>query len=368
VNLTLQRATIRADLKFNDGGIINFATPSPLSGVPITVSGSQITFNGTLNRTDFPQNNGAFRCFDCGTTSFEPVPGFADQLTFSGTITGSQATLTLGARDATGSGSLTTTLSSATPPNDAVAAVAIQRVDGGTDTRARALWDVQIDSSRRLLQFGANDGVTSFGTRIGGPSGSVGTATNAILGTAPAAGNLVWGTWTGPGAQITDFNYDSYTSASSGRLSVQPWITGEVPNTLPPSLGVVTFSPVGAAFTNSSQVLNSASLTADFVNRSVNISIDATHNNPLGGNRYQLTGTTGFSPTVSTFSSGFQSVTCTGPCNSPSSFRTPSGSFGGFFAGQQAQGAGVAFTAGFGANAVSGSAGDGVTGVIGFKR
>jgi hypothetical protein len=37
------------------------------------------------------------------------------------------------------------------------------------------------------------------------------------------------------------------------------------------------------------------------------------------------------------------------------------GSFGGFFSGDQAQGAGVAFTAGFGI-------GNGLTGVVGFKR
>ena len=40
---------------------------------------------------------------------------------------------------------------------------------------------------------------------------------------------------------------------------------------------------------------------------------------------------------------------------------TPGGSYNGFFSGPQAEGAGVAFSAGFGA-------GTGVTGVVGFKR
>ena len=378
VNLALQRATVRADLEFGSGDIINFGTPSAISGIPVTINGDKITFAGTLNRADFPQNNGAFRCSQCGPASppsfSNGTPGFADQISFSGTISGGVATVTLSAVDSSGGGgSLTATLSPVTPPNNAVAAMAIQRLDGGTDARSNAFWNVQVDSSGRLVQFGPNDGVNSFGNHVGGPSARVGSATNTILGTAPGAGNLVWGTWTGPGAQFIDSNYDSFSSTSSGRLSVQPWITGEAPNTLPPSLGVQTYMPIltptgafAAAFTNNQQVLNAASMTADFVNRKLDLFIDATNTN--GGNRYQMRGSTGFSPTSSQFSAGFQTVTCTGPCNTGSNFRTPSGSYGGIFAGQQAQGAGVVFTAGFGAQAVNGNAGNGVTGVIPMTR
>jgi hypothetical protein len=81
-----------------------------------------------------------------------------------------------------------------------------------------------------------------------------------------------------------------------------------------------------------------------------------------------MSGTTGFSPTSGQFSASFQNVTCSGPCNT--GVGSAGGSYGGFFAGQQAQGAGVVFSAGFGAQQVSSpaNAGNGVTGAIGFKR
>ncbi len=354
VNHTLQRVTIGAALQFDDGQIVNFGTPSPLSGIPITISGNQATFSATLNRVDFPENNGAFRCSDCGPNN---GPGFFDQLSVSGVITGSEARVTLGGRENAldSGGSLTATLPLATPPNNVVAAMAIQNFAGGTQSRSAAFWNVQVDSSGRLLQFGPN---------VGGPAGAVGTASNVISGSDPTAGNLVWGMWTGPGAELTDYNYVKFTSTATGRLSVQPWITGDAPNTLPPSLGTLTYTPAGSAFTGATQRLNSASLTADFVNRSMSISLNAT--NTSGGNTYQMNGSTGFSPTSSSFASGFSTVTCTGPCNN--NIGTADGSFGGFFAGAQAQGAGVAFSAGFGVAAVTGTAGNGVAGVVGFKR
>src|SRR5262249_11739194 len=56
VNLALQRATVRVDVEFGPGDIINYATPSAISGIPIKINGDQITFSGTLNLVDFPQN------------------------------------------------------------------------------------------------------------------------------------------------------------------------------------------------------------------------------------------------------------------------------------------------------------------------
>ena len=117
----------------------------------------------------------------------------------------------------------------------------------------------------------------------------------------------------------------------------------------------MTFAPVGSVFDGASGRLNSAGLTADFVNRSLSLSINAT--NTVAQNTFQMNGVTGFSPTTGRFSSGFNSVTCTGPCVGG----VPGGTFGGFFAGSQAQGAGVAFTAGFGL-------GTGVSGVVAFGR
>jgi hypothetical protein len=151
---------------------------------------------------------------------------------------------------------------------------------------------------------------------------------------------------------VTDFNYVS-SSLSSGSV---PWITGTAPNTLPPSLGVLTYAPAGGFVNgNVNGVLNSGSLTADFVNRVMTISLNAT--NTSFNNTFQMNGSTGISAITPRFGAGFTSVTCTGSnCSG-----TPGGSYNGFFAGANAEGAGVAFTAGFGT-------GNGVTGVAAFKR
>jgi hypothetical protein len=273
------------------------------------------------------------------------VPDYLNQLAFSGTVTGTQATVTLFGTDVPGGpgASGTATLTQETPPNNFVAAIVTQKQGGGADARSAAFWNVQLDASGRLLQFGPN---------VGQIIASVGTATNTITGTAPAAGNLVWGTWSGGGSRITDFNYNTFTTTAS---QAQPWISGDATNSLPPSLGTLTFTPVGSVFSGTNQTLNSASLTADFVNRSLSVSINAT--NTTAKNTFQMDAVTGFSPTTGRFSAGFNSVTCTGPCVGG----TPGGNFAGFFAGSQAQGAGVAFAAGFGL-------GTGVNGVVAFGR
>jgi hypothetical protein len=138
---------------------------------------------------------------------------------------------------------------------------------------------------------------------------------------------------------------------------VVPWIVGSLTNTLPAQLGTsVTYSPVASVVNpGGNGVLNSASLTADFVNRNVSISLNAT--NVTQGNTFQMNGTSGISATSARFSSGFTSVTCTGTCTGPNQL---GGGFAGFFAGTNAEAAGVSFHSGFGAN--------GVIGVVGLKR
>lgn len=339
VNYALQRATLGYALVATDGTVLNVSVPISISGLPITINGNQVSFTGTFNLADFPNNRGSFRCYGCANDN---TPGFVNQITFSGIVNGTQATVTLtGSANPGESGTATTTLTQQAPPNNSVAAIVTQRQGGGSDARSAAFWNVQLDASGRLLQFGPN---------VGEIVASVGTATNTIAGTAPAAGNLVWGTWTGGGSRITDFNYNTFTTTTGQR---QAWISGDATNSLPASLGTLTFAPVGSAFDSTAERLNSASLTADFVNRSLSVSINAT--NTSAQNTFQMNGTTGFSPTTGRFSSGFSSVACTGPCVGG----VPSGSFGGFFAGSQAQGAGVAFTAGFGV-------GTGVSGVVAF--
>ncbi len=343
VNLALQRAGLTANLQSSGGDRLNVASPSAASGFPISVSNGQVTFSGTFNLADFPQNQGAFRCATCGPGN---TPGFVQFISVAGTISGNIASIKLTAADSTETFSIPLSLALTTPPNNFVAANATPRQAGGVDARSNAFWGVQVDPQGRLL---------GAGPTVGGPLSAVGTALNTINGSAPTAGNLVWGNWSGAGSQITDSNYASFTTGST---AFEPWITGTAPNTLPPSLGTLTYTPVGN-FMQGTGVLNSASLTADFVARSLNLAMNAT--NPSAGNTFQMNATTGFSTISGRFSAGFNTVTCAGPCGGASG-ATPSGSFGGFFAGPNAEGAGLVFSTGFG------TGGTGVTGVVGFKR
>lgn len=341
INLALQLAGVTASLLIDDGTKIDLSTPSAAGGFPVSISNGQITFSATANRVDFPQNQFAFRCSTCGPGD---TPGFVDGISISGTVSGSQANLTLGAIDMDGTHSFTATLTSATPPNNAVAAVALPGFSGGYSARSAALWGVDVASTGALLRI--NGGGQNM-------IGLVGTATSTIKGSDAAAGNLVWGQWSGPGtATVTDQNYTTFSTSA-----FIPWITGTAINTLPTSLGTVSFTPIGSLVNGGppNGLLNSASLTADFVNRSLSVSLNAT--NVSFNNTFQMNGTTGFSPITGRFSAGFQSVSCTGSnCTG-----TPGGSYAGFFTGPDAPGAGLTFSAGF-------AAGNGVTGVVAFKR
>lgn len=346
VNFALQLAGVSVSVKDTvSGDIVNIGTPGSSPGIPITVNGGQATFSGTFNLADNPQNQGAFRCNKCGPND---TVGFLSSMTFSGTISGSQATLTVSGSSPNGeSGSATVSLAQAIPPNNDVAAMVTPNLAGGASARSAAFWGVQLDGARKLIDFGPT---------VGQIRANVGSANNTIAGSRPDAGNLVWGAWTGPGAQVTDFNYASFTT---GVGAVLPWITGNATNTLPPSLGTLSYTPVGGLINNGFAVLNSGSLTADFVNRSLSLNLDTTRTSGEL-NRFVMSGASSFSSTTGRFSAGFANVQCvSGPCSTGGN--QIGGSFGGFFAGQQAEGAGVAFTAGFGI-------GNGVSGVAAFKR
>jgi hypothetical protein len=163
------------------------------------------------------------------------------------------------------------------------------------------------------------------------------------------------GFWSGAGATVVDSNFNTYTSGSS---QIIPWIVGSLTNTLPAQLGTsVTYTPVASVVNpGGNGMLNSASLTADFVNRNMSLNVNAT--NVTAGNTFQMNGTSGISGTSARFGSGWSTVTCSGPCTGLTS--SPGGGFSGFFAGTNAEGAGVTFHAGFGNN--------GVIGAIGMKR
>ena len=364
VNLALQRATASLAIQLDNGETFNASVPISVSGVPITLNGNQVTFSGTFNLADFPNNRGSFDCSHCGPATVsrpQGTPGSLSQISFSGTISGAQATVTFAGTNVDagggGAGSISATLPLQAPTSGAAAAIAMPRLavnnpnpnnTVGTDTAGAAFFNVEVDGAGRL---------TRLGPVVGRERGVVGGAVNTIVGAAPSAGNLVWGTWTNGNsaatkATITDGNYNTFNPANN---SVQPWITGLAANSLPPSLGTLTYTPIGSVFSSVNGRLNNASLTADFVNRSLSLSINAT--NIAAGNTFQMNHKTGFNPANSRFAGGFSAITCSGPCVGGS----PSGSFNGFFAGPQAEGAGLAFSAGFGA-------GTGVTGAIAFKR
>ena len=343
VNLSLQRATASVVITTQDGATINLVTPllPGSDGIPVTVSGGVLRFSQTFNRVDYPNNAGAFRCQDCGANG---TSSFLDKMTFSGTISGSTASLTLSGSAGTGFATVPFALTQTALPNNFAASAVIPTFGGGAVTTGSIGFGLVLDSAGKLLSIGPDAGALRA---------AVGTSTNVLLGSSVASGNLVWGYFSGAGAQLTDANYRTFTTTAAYTV---PWITGTSPNTLPPSLGTLTYAPAGG-FVNagSASTLNSGSLTADFVNRSLNISLNAT--NVGSRNTFQLNGTTGISAISPRFGAAFSTVTCTGPC----AVGVPGGNFNGFFSGANAEGVGVSFTAGYGT-------GGGVTGVTAFKH
>jgi len=350
VNLTQQLVGITVNGFLVDGGIFNISTPSQSGGIPATISNGVVTFNQTFKLSDFPQNTGSFRCNDCSATN---GPGFAQTITFSGTIKGSQATLNIGFSDSNGSGSATAVLNQASPPNNFVAAATVPNQVSGNSTLTGAFWAVNVDSSGRLVELssGATTGVAGTNPAAPGPRVFVNTASNTIKGSDPTAGGLVWGVY-GNGASVTDTSYNTF-NPSAANTPVH-WITGTATNTLP-SIGAFTYNPVGSFINNGAGTLNSATLKADFVARSIALNMTASQN---ANAAFTMAGTTSFSSISGRFGAGFTSVSCAG---SSCPTQASGGSFGGFFAGANAEGAGVSFTAG-----VAGVAG--VTGVVGLKR
>ena len=182
------------------------------------------------------------------------------------------------------------------------------------------------------------------------------TATSApvLAGNDPTAGDLKWGIW--PSATYRDADYNAPAGANLA------WIIGQFPNAVPVTLGSsVTYTPVGSLLNNfSAATLNSGSINANFVARTVSINLDASQTSG-NLNRFVMSGSSTFSPITASFGAGFSSVSCvSGNCNGGAG--TPGGSFGGFFAGPNAEGAGVAFSVGYGV------AGQGIGGVVAFKR
>lgn len=344
VNLGLGVARVNVGIRGDDNGAINILVPRD---IPVTISGGQLSFSTSVSRSEFPFNQLAFRCQTCGPGG---TVGFFDAVSVSGTISGGTATLTFSGTDQTGgSGTFTASLSERTPPNSLAAAMVVPRAGGGADAFATSTFGVQVDGAGKPV-FLSNGLIRA----------NVGTATNAIAGSDAAAGNLLWGGWTGPGAQIRDVNYSNITtSALPAANSWQPWIIGQFPNTVPTTLGSsVTYTPVGGIVNAGFGAIHSGSLNANFVNRTMSINLDVSRTSGEL-NRFVMSGSSTFSPISAAFGAGFSSVSCSGPCTSGGN--PIGGSFSGFFSGPNAEGAGAAFTAGFGI-------GNGVLGVAAFRR
>lgn len=333
VNLGLGVARIRLSILDDTGGRISVAIPTD---IPVVISGGEIVFSGYASRADFPFNQFAFRCQKCGPGG---TLGFLDEVAVFGTISGSTATLTFAGISPEVDGIFSATLTERTPPNTLAAATTVPRLGGGVVVMVANTFGVQTDASGRPTLL--NDGLQR----------AAATAAPVTVGSDPAAGDLKWGYW--PNANFRDVNYQNLTATN------QPWIIGQFPNAVPVTLGSsVSYTPVGAWINNGFATLNSASFTANFVNRTMTINLDVTRTSGEL-NRFILSGSSSFSPITATFGAAFSSLACIGPCTSGGN--PLGGSFGGFFSGPNAEGAGVAFTAGYGV-------GNGVNGVVAFRR
>ncbi len=345
VSFVLGKVYVSFAATADDGNAVNVGTPSDLDGIALVRDGAVLRYATTIRRADFPTQNGAFRCSACGPGT---TPGYYEEMIFSGTVSATGATLTATLSNALEGGRFEVSLTPAVPPNGHVAAAIIPSQANGTGgiIQTAAAWNVDTD---------ATGNVVAIGPLAGNRRASLGSASNVVSGTDASAARLRWGYWSGAGAQAIGTTYVDYVSTSSFRL---PWIIGEATGYLAPSLGVVTYAPIGGVVNGGSGVIDSASMTADFVNRFMTLDIVAT--NPGSASTYTMHGSSGFSATTGRFAAGFSTLACHGSCPNPNHNQL-TGSFGGFFAGPSALGAGAAFTAGYGS-------GGGVSGVVAFHR
>lgn len=335
INFAFQKVTISVATTVG-GTEYNFSTVFNSGGIPLTASGGGARFSEAYNVADFPTNGGGFRCNNCGPNTV------LEQTSFSGTYAGGALTITAVGTDTDTGRSVTVSgaLDPFTSTSSKAAAFAVRNAGTGTVASSSSGGFMSTDANGMLLTFSSPPGVVR---------GSVGTATNSIAGSAPGAGNLVWGSWTGAGANIRDSTYTPYVS---GAGFVLPWITGDAPNTIPQGLGTsVNYTPVGGIATNGTGI-SGGTINVNFVSQAVNlVNLTATRTT---GESYVMNGNSLFSPTSGRFGAGFTSATCAGGTGCTG---TISGSFSGFFAGTNAEGIGLSYTVGNGTTGISGAHG-----------
>jgi hypothetical protein len=336
VNPTSQTARVTLAFQLADGS--KFNVNNTYGDFPVRLVGNQQVINATTFSANFPQSKGSFFSFISGGPGLQVLVSTTYQIA----ITGNTATATFSGVEPSGNGgTFTVALPQVSALNNVGAAIAGRSfgVNGGAGAY------VQTNAAGQPVQIGEPLGIGNNQTFIN-------TATNQTLGSDAGTG-LQWGTWTGPAVGVRG-DYSAFTQPPA---AVSPWITGTITNVLPPSLGVVSFTPFVSVIgngVNTSGTLNSASLTADFVNRSLALSLNAT--NSPGGGVYQMNGNAGFSAINGRFAAGFSTVSCTGSCGTG----TLGGTFTGSFVGANAAGVGLSFQAS--------TANAGIFGIVGFRK
>ncbi len=340
---------IYAALNVTVGGVEwNVGTPD---GIPLVVSGSGATFSGTFKQSDLVDDT-IGHCSLCGHTGQLGNDFRIASMTFSGAFTSaSTATVTATFNSDTLNRTVTVSGVSNVPTPmflDRMAAMTMR--NGSLAGHMIAVEPVfpnnnaSIDSGNELQSLRG----------IAGPwIAERGSSAHQLLGSRSDAGELTWGMWTGAGATLRSFDYVSYTS---GPTDVEHYIHGKVTSALPTSLGSsVNYSPVGGVVNGGTGRFNSGTINVDFTQQRVNlINLSASR---AEGETYVMNGTSAISRVTPSFDGKFTSVTCAGGA---ACTPNPSGGYGGFLAGANAEGIGLSFTAGNGVQ--------GVTGVQAFKR
>ena len=340
---------IFAGLNVTVGGVEwNVGTPD---GIPFTVAGNSATFSGTFQQSDLVDDV-IGHCSQCGKAT-QPEEGFRiSGMTLSGTFSGASA-VTLNASFKSDSLDRTVTVtgvSNAPAPMtlDRMAAMTMRNGSGlGYSVTSEPVFigdNASIDSAKELQSL----------LGIAGPwVADRGAAAHQLVGSRSDAGDLVWGMWTGAGAKLRTYDYVTYSSSSS---DVEHYIYGTVTSAVPTSLGAsVNYSPVGGVVNGGTGTFNGCTINIDFTQNRINlINLSASR---ASGETYLMNGSSVVSRVTPDFNNRFNSVTCSG---GPACSGFMDGRYSGFIAGANAEGVGLAFSAGNGST--------GVTGVQGFKR
>jgi len=203
--------------------------------------------------------------------------------------------------------------------------------------------EVTVDSAGGVTQFAAP--YSAFGNHVTYDRGSA----SVLQAGTDAETGLAWGRWSGGTATVTSNSQSANLSLSSSSLHYIFSGTQSAPVALPLT-GTATYDVIGSTSPTDASghvgAMNSATLAANFTNRTVDAMVNITINGqtwngeanamPIYRDQYFSAYTASPIPGASTTSQLI--LTCTPSCG-PSS----GGSLDGFFAGRTGQGAGVGY-------------------------